>query len=163
MSKENIKKNLEKVSNDQTRANTDIALAKENEFELTADDFNFEEQALVNDSVIRASGRNILITIPYKTRTDEIQIFQTGEIPNDEEGRLRFFEKASAVSALGEKLSKLKEEYGKAALDMASEAGFEVTWEDFMEIVQCLNDEAMGTASGGYNPRSSSGSFKDYA
>ena len=39
MSKENLKRFLEKVSTDQTLAETVITLAKENGFELTADDF----------------------------------------------------------------------------------------------------------------------------
>lgn len=71
----------------------------------------------------------------------------------------RFLEKAAVNPALGEELSKLKEEYGKEVLALACEAGFEVTLEDFAETVQCLNDEEAEAASGGYNPLPSPGIF----
>jgi len=71
----------------------------------------------------------------------------------------RFLEKVAVNPALGEKLSKLKEEYEKEVLALAWEAGFEVTWEDFGETVQGLSDEDVMAASGGYNPRPSAGSF----
>ena len=64
MSKENLKRFLEKVSTDQT-------LAKENGFELTADDFHFEEQAMSNDRVTRAAGRNFPITVSYHKSSDD--------------------------------------------------------------------------------------------
>lgn len=69
------------------------------------------------------------------------------------ENMKRFLERAAADPALEEKLYKLKEEYGKAVLALACEAGFEVTWEDFAEEVQPLGDEAVENAIGGWNPR----------
>lgn len=71
----------------------------------------------------------------------------------------RFLERAAADPALEEKLYKLKEEYGKAVLALACEAGFEVTWEDFADTVQCLNDKDMEAVSGGYHPRLSPESY----
>lgn len=69
------------------------------------------------------------------------------------ENMKRFLERAAADPALEEKLYKLKEEYGKAVLALACEAGFEVTWEDFADTVQPLGDEAVENAIGGWNPR----------
>lgn len=71
MSKENLKRFLEKVSTDQTLAETVITLAKQNGFELTADDFHFEEQAMANDRVTRATGRNFPITVHYHKSSDD--------------------------------------------------------------------------------------------
>ena len=71
MSKENLKRFLEKVSTDQTLAETVITLAKEKGVELTADDFHFEEQAMSNDRVTRAAGRNFPITVSYHKSSDD--------------------------------------------------------------------------------------------
>ena len=81
MSKENMKRFLEKVSTDQTLAKAVITMAKENGFELTADDFHFEEQAMANDRVTSTTGRNFPIIVPYhsKSREDGICIYKPGE------------------------------------------------------------------------------------
>lgn len=74
----------------------------------------------------------------------------------------RFLEKAAVDQVLAEKLAVLQKQHFQQLAALAEENGLEVTWEDFAEAVQCLNDEEVEAASGGYNPRSSAGYYDGY-
>jgi predicted ribosomally synthesized peptide with nif11-like leader len=60
-----------------------------------------------------------------------------------------FFEKAASDSALAEKLAALQIRYYEQLATLATEAGFAVSGEDFVEAAKTLNDEELAGVSGG--------------
>ena len=88
MSKENMKRFLEKVSTNPELADTIIALAKKNGFELTADDFKVEECAV---PVNRSKGTKICTTFPSMNSSDDVIIYQQ-PVFSDEDNK-RYFER----------------------------------------------------------------------